>query len=797
MDRELIAQTAIAGLLHDIGRFMIWAGVQPSPSTPEQARPAWRKAFLDLFANHPLVTFLSGGGSGSHQPLVEKNQELLRLAGRLSTGSHHPNESSRPVGRSEERLHPIFEHLSISAENTPLPSHRYQPAPLDPLAQNLFPISAEFRQPPPGTPAATPFDHWQAFVAELKSVTADRAEHLVPPLVSLLEKYAWCVPGATERPDVSLYDHSRTTAAIAAALCRLLTKLGHEATPLSAEGEDQTFLLLVGDISGIQDYIFKIKNVGVGGTAKRLRARSFFVSAVTEMAACKCLHAFNMPLTNLIMGAGGKFYLLLPAITKSGEMIAALRREMNDWLLKNLNGELGLNIASVPFACREFREFDTVLRRVNDALRQEKAKPFNGLLSGPAGWCADRFLLRDVAFTSDETLCQACGKFPGTPQGEEGAVMCPHCADDVKLGRRLTKAQEITFHTGTRGRFQVFDDYSFSVHDKPANAAGDVFLIHSLNNWDLHGRHGPVRSRYFANSIPHFDKTLCGPCEMKECREKAQGQAMDGNPKFFPCLAQASRGRKALGVFKADVDNLGLMFINGFGQTSGRSIARIATLSRMLDAFFTGRVDALLRHHFPDLYTVYAGGDDLLLLGPWNQVLEFGRRLREEFRDYTCGNPDFTLSAGMALAKPRLPLYAVVQSAEELLESAKREVSPGATRPKDQFATLDDRFKWDEAGRLHDEAEQLASWLAAGTGRLTMATVRQLLESADQFRRFKKNGDTRALRFVPMLAYTINRNIDSRCQEVVKWLHALTNLGNKNLRHLAFIANYAIISNRS
>lgn len=813
MDKESIARIAVAGLLHNIGRFMWWAGGPQSPSVfsetigqqaqihEDRGHAILNRDFFDLFVNHQFLAFMPEKGhiDNSTNPTASKTiEEIIHLADFLAAGSDIcPAEAPASDTIGADRLHSIFEHLSISEDNTPQPAHRHRLTPLDSFAKNIFPVAAENFHPPDLNPASeTPLALWEGFVDELETVTADRAEHFVPLLVSLLEKYTWCIPGSTDRPDVSFFDHGRTTAAIAASLCRLLAEPAQEPISLSPASEAQAFILLAGDISGIQDYIFKIKNVGIGGTAKRLRARSFFVSAVADLAAYKFLHGFDLPITNLIMGAGGKFYLLLPAIEASEGIIAALRRELNDWLLANLNGELGLNVASVPFSCREFLEFNTVLRRVNDALLHEKATPLKDLLTSPLGWDEDRFLLRDVAFTSDENLCQACGKFPGVTQKEEEVVMCLHCAGDVKLGRQLAKARQITYHAGTGGEFSVFTDYSFSVHDKLVAVTDDVFLSLALNDWNLTGRHGPVRSRYFANAIPRFDSVLCGPCDIRECREKEQ--ARNGQPKFFSCLAQATlRGKKALGVFKADVDNLGLVFINGFGQTTGRSIARIVTLSRMLDAFFTGRVDALLRTEFPEIYTVYAGGDDLLLLGPWDMVLRFSRRLRDEFRDYTCRNPDFTMSAGMALAKPRLPIYAVVQSAEELLDAAKKETALGEARPKDQFSTLGDRFKWTEAGRLDDEGERLADWLANSTGRLSMATVRQLLESAGQFRRFKESGDTKALSFVPMLAYTISRNIDSRKPEVVSWLHELTNLDSDNLRHLAYIANYAILSNRS
>src|SRR5262249_44517413 len=98
-------------------------------------------------------------------------------------------------------------------------------------------------------------------------------------MLSLLHAYAWCLPSDTQAntPDVSLYDHLRVTSAIAACLYQFHARRA-ALTDKEVARQDQTrCLLLVGDISGIQDYIFGISTIGAGGVAKRLRARSFYV----------------------------------------------------------------------------------------------------------------------------------------------------------------------------------------------------------------------------------------------------------------------------------------------------------------------------------------------------------------------------------------------------------------------------------------------------------------------------------------------------------------------------------------
>lgn len=815
MDQTTVT-IAIAGLLHDVGKFMQRAEVTLSAESRKNENTfcpvykgeyshkhvLWTSEFFDLFQGHPVLAAKAGDNSlsnlaCSHHKPSSPLQQLIQLADCLSSATDRmkDDEDHGRDAYKKERLHSIFEYLRISDGNRLKAAHRYELDRLDNGAENLFPTSMENLSPPDGEPIVANYaDLWSDFIQELQSLKTAEPEQFIAPLLSLLEKYTWCIPSSTvDRPDISLYDHARTTAAIAAALYGWQQD-GNNGVSLSTTSDQQSFLLVAGDLSGIQSYLFNIKNVGVGGAAKRLRARSFMISSLIEAASHILLKEFGMPLTNLIISSGGKFYLLLPALQDAEQRIAAKRHELNNWLLKHRNGELGLNLATVYCSCRDFQQFNTVLKQLNSALQKEKSRPFHAVLTAAAGWDEDRFVAQDVPFTNDESLCQACGHFPGARLEEEGAVICGYCADDARLGRELANAAAVSFMADKSGSYPLFG-YSFSVHKKGQPPRGNAYLVGLLNDWDLAGRGGPVRSRYVANHVPRFDDSLCRYCNAQDCKEKPN--AVAGQPRFFQCMAEASRGRKVLGVLKADVDNLGLIFINGFLSDKEKSISRIATLSRMLDSFFTGRIDALLRDEFTELYTVYAGGDDLLLLGPWSMMLKFARRLREEFSQYTCGNPDFTLSAGMALAKPRLPVLKVVQGADELLDQAKHETATGERQPKNQLATLGDCFKWSKAERLQIEADKLAGWYEGRTGNLSSGAVWQLLNSARQYREFTKSGNTHLLSFVPMLSYTINRNINAKEADVVQWLYDLTDLNSENLHHLVFIANYALTTNRS
>ncbi len=132
------------------------------------------------------------------------------------------------------------------------------------------------------------------------------------------------------------------------------------------------------------------------------------------------------------------------------------------------------------------------------------------------------------------------------------------------------------------------------------------------------------------------------------------------------------QGIEALGILKADVDNLGLLMACGLRKKL-YTVSRMASLSRQLDHFFSLYLPDFLSNSekFQNVYTVFAGGDDLFLIGPWNRMIELATILENKFKDYVCQNPEITFSAGISLHKPHTPINALARASETALEQSK------------------------------------------------------------------------------------------------------------------------------
>src|SRR5690606_14227025 len=97
-------------------------------------------------------------------------------------------------------------------------------------------------------------------------------------------------------------------------------------------------------------------------------------------------------------------------------------------------------------------------------------------------------------------------------------------------------------------------------------------------------------------------------------------------------------GVEALTTLKGDVDNLGKIFEKGLAQPT---FAKMSALSRQMNNFFSLWLPAYCASHtkYRNMYTVFAGGDDFFLIGPWLTTQELAFDMRQKFTAYVAQNP--------------------------------------------------------------------------------------------------------------------------------------------------------------
>jgi len=507
-------------------------------------------------------------------------------------------------------------------------------------------------------------------------------------------------------------------------------------------------MIVIGDISGIQRYVFDVPEFG-GGQARRLRARSFLVQALSEFAALRILRDFGWPIGPshcLFVGAGK----LILRGTGNLSRVPVLADELNYQLLTVSSGELRLSIG-VAAGGSEVDEYHAAQADLN----RMKTSPFRT----STGWHPERLVLAAL-----DTPCVLCRRGKGAidekdPNTGVIRLVCDRCATNFYLGRRLPRARAMAVQDG-EGDFEWFGLHGVLQED--LSSCKDSFAVIAFD-----GRpeappscpHERYLSRRLMTTIP-----------------------IDGNgdPVWFMDLAERSTGDQLLAVLKADVDSLGVEIEKQLaGQNDLTSFLRFAD---SLDRFFAEELHYEVRKSWSNLiYTVFAGGDDLVMIGPWNTILDFAERVRVLFQQRF---PNLTLSAGVSLFKVKRPVKSAIEEADRLLDQAKQ-------GPKNQCAALGEVWPWDQHAMILREAKQLAGWVKDGA--LQRGWLHTLLELAES--RHGRSPNTLA---TARLAYHVARNYRDRM--VRAWADRLVrtfdNSNDPVVRFMPAILRYALTATR-
>src|SRR5690606_35031828 len=132
-------------------------------------------------------------------------------------------------------------------------------------------------------------------------------------------------------------------------------------------------MLVAGKVSGIQQFLFATSEAG-GGQARRLRARSFIISLLAEIAALRVLRALGWPAdyAHYVLHGAGKFLLVGDARHDAMNALADARQYICDWLARHANGELQFSLASGSSAGNRLDAY----REVQGRLHAARARPW-------------------------------------------------------------------------------------------------------------------------------------------------------------------------------------------------------------------------------------------------------------------------------------------------------------------------------------------------------------------------------------------------------------------------------------
>ena len=484
------------------------------------------------------------------------------------------------------------------------------------------------------------------------------SQSYINSIIHLLETTTSFIPSSTnikELMDISLFDHSKTTAAIASCLYYYLDSNNYKKTLFTNEKEfreENAFLLYSCDISGIQNYIYTINGTDA---LKSLRARSLYLELLLENIVDELLYRLGLSRCNLIYTGGGHAYLLLPNTQKVKDGIMVFDKELKSWFLDEF--DISLYIASGFAQCNSnelSKDIGKVYERVGKNVAQNKAQRYSA---------NDIIKLNSSGLKNEERECVECRK--------SGLVndngRCKTCQALIDISPMV-----------------AVDDTFFIIKEKPKEdtnktlplpfnqvlTIGTIDEARNSENVRVYSKNKPSMGYGFSTNIWVGDYT-------------AKTNVVKDNPKIkrpktFEEFAKDAKGINRIAVLRADVDNLGRAFILGFKEQEDgeivsnsklnyETISRTTTLSRQLSMFFKYYINDILKNR--NALVVYSGGDDMFIVGGWDDVIDLSNDLRQAFIKYTQGR--LTISAGIGVYPRSYPISRIAYEVGELESAAK------------------------------------------------------------------------------------------------------------------------------
>ena len=606
-------------------------------------------------------------------------------------------------------------------------------------------------------------NRWNTQVSKHKDILIQNPN----AMLSLMESVLSYAPSdtCTERiPDISLYEHLRITAGIAS--CMYLygaenkinyQDLGHWDKTKEHRQQPQ-FLLVGGSVSGIQKFIY---NITSKGALKGLRARSFYLEVLIEHIIDEILELCGgLSRANIIYSGGGNFYLLLPNTEACKSVLENIEKKLNEWLWENFRGSLSFAIDYIECSSAELMDKKNEATKKRQGLMASKWKELSSKLSSKK---AKKFAVlnnekfnsilepQENVFSSEEcAISRVDHDLIDYDFGNEKKKCNFMAASLQKLGQKLPKANFIRIEKNksktTKNNLQencVFlpdlinenkecwlslieasgenqTNISRNLEEQILNNIKNNRL-YSINRWVL------SKAIHAVLMIGNYYPTLIN----------------DDMPDFED-LAKKSIGNKKIGVLRADIDDLGTLFTSKL-QSQINTFSRSAMLAKHLSMFFKLYINQICRAKLGEnlescklteytnqeksrnVVIVYSGGDDLFIVGAWNEVIELSVDIQKCFEKYTCGK--LTLSAGVQVFAPKTPIIEMAKKTEIAEKKAKNNkyknteknsicIFPNpreleyynSTQKREIKHTHKDTYNWEEFQRLLQNIENFKSF---------------------------------------------------------------------------------------
>jgi CRISPR-associated protein Csm1 len=712
---------------------------------PKYVHSLWTYVFFNQFKRHNNLNFdeqkyfVQNLASKHHQPsnIIEG---FISLADKWSSGIDRPDEGEEDIsgyndikkkwGNDFVRKIPmfnIFDSLKVGIQkNKNIVKHKFCLKELEVLGNETPIFSTGIIEEDFQKSRKKDYEIlWRNFVSKYEQLPTANFKVFYHSLINLLKEFTWCIPSATNilPANVSLFEHLKSTAGFAICLydhyCANQEKWDKDSrwNPTLIEGLDPVLMLCV-DISGIQSFIYDISS---SKAAKSLKGRSFYIQLLMQSIINEILFDpdINLYYSNVIYSSGGKCYILLPNTDKVKVALKRIEKAIESKFWSKYKGKIFAAFGTAPFRYKSFLDdktrlwtsqlkssdetipssdfnLGTLWKVVSERANEKKRSKFkNTILSS----FDDFFPEQGIKYAEGTARCSVTGErhLKSTlkniaKEGSDELLVSPEVNEQIKLGTALKSAEFLAsfFNVGEKINGISPGDLSSKIEpytkekklpfvNKPSSR---IFINEFPKSFNSSSQYAQETIFYGGNLMP-----------------ETEGRTEERKPKNFHELAEFvdQDGKKSstkLGFLRMDVDGLGQIFKDGIDEDK-KSFAAYATLSMMLDLFFSGYINSIRNQEkFKDwIQILYSGGDDLFVIGRWDKVIEFAEMIREEFRRFV-GRDDISISGGVAIVGAKYPITKAAKLAAEAEEKSKH-FDDGVNK-KDAFTFFGEAVKWGE-----------------------------------------------------------------------------------------------------
>lgn len=554
-------------------------------------------------------------------------------------------------------------------------------------------INKSFNYPQKDISLATN-SNYEALLNKIKShfITKDISQISINQLLQIIEEGFSYVPSSTNRAevcDISLYVHSKITSAVASCM-----KLYFDEQQIQDYKKycfnsgskifrnEKIYLLISGDISGIQDFIYTIPSKGA---LKTLRGRSLYIDLLLEEFIDEYLEQIGLSRANVLYSGGGHFYILAPNIEDTKKAIDKLQAKMNRWLMENIGINLYLAIGTAECSANNLMKSEAqgnLFAIVNKKLKDDKTIRY----SKDENFLEHIFNVEKEKDTAKKE-CNICHNLVDKlwKYNSDEEIACEFCLNLYKLGQDIL-TQDLVF---------VISEEKIDGGIKIFGKDKDLYM-YAVNIADIDMLKGKILRIYSKNNL--LENDLAIRLYLADYSAKNENDEVMTFDDLAKSSCKIDKGIKRLGVLRLDVDDLGIAFSSGFVSDKDKiednlryaTLSRYADLSKDISMFFkvainkicagdlTGGVDfeekafnifGIAKAPKRKVNIIYAGGDDLFLVGAWDEVLEVAIDINRAFKQFTNGK--LTLSAGMAMFSPTYPISKMAEIAGLLAQMSK------------------------------------------------------------------------------------------------------------------------------